>query len=375
MRALLAPAILLALLGCGARTDLATATATVTASSDAGVPPPTDPACAGAPAEPLLLATVGEFSRYDKVTAMVVAGGALFYAVSDGGNDPLAIVRVPIGGGPVTEVVKGASGCEATSPFAYGPLATDGRLLYTNDEESIGCTGYAVRVTTIDVATGALGSLPFPPGVDAEPRSLFPKALRGGGAAWVVDPGTYTGPVVVAAWTGGPTSRVVATLPAWTTGFERVGDTGFAATIDKGTATLLAVPLAGGAPTALGTFGPKLSLHGANDDALFFTPDGTTLARRDAATGEVTTLAIPLPTHAFHVDRDHVYTDSVGQTPTSFPAVLTRVPAKGGAPEEVWRDDARNGIQAITTDACNVYWVAGPDYDASAPPAVFARRR
>jgi hypothetical protein len=46
-----------------------------------------------------------------------------------------------------------------------------------------------------------------------------------------------------------------------------------------------------------------------------------------------------------------------------------------GGPVEVIYDDAARGVYAVTSDACNVYWLSGPDYDKNEPSALFARRR
>ncbi len=218
-------------------------------------------------------------------------------------------------------------------------------------------------------------SFPNPPGADSKPRVLPPRALAGGGAAWVIDPGTYTGPVSVARWNGGTTSTLVAPLPAWTYGFVVAGDTGFATTVDSGTRQLHQVSLLDGTVTPLETVTSDFELLGANDEAIFYTTDGSTLSRRQVATGVVSTLAVPVPEHALWVDNDFLYVDSAGIAPPSTPAVVTRFPAQGGAGKEVYRDDARNGVQAITADACNVYWVAGRDYNGPRAPAIFVRRR
>jgi len=42
----------------------------------------------------------------------------------------------------------------------------------------------------------------------------------------------------------------------------------------------------------------------------------------------------------------------------------------GTAAVEIYRDDGRERIESITGDACNVYWVAGRDYDQRRPPAL-----
>jgi hypothetical protein len=195
-------------------------------------------------------------------------------------------------------------------------------------------------------------------------------------SVWVIDSGTYTGPNVVARWTGGQTSSVFASLPEMATGFLLAAGVGFASTIANGTVTLDSVSLTTGAVTSLGKFGTDFRLLGANDVAIFYTPDGNTLARREVGTGAVTALDVPLPLHAMWVDPDFLYTDSFESSPpANFAAVLTRIPAKGGKAKQIFKDAGRNGIQSITGDACNVYWVTGPDYNQQRPPALYVRRR
>jgi hypothetical protein len=361
------PICLLFLAGCGSRTGLPSSY-----SETADAAPPSD--CPDSPDKPLELATLGDFDSYEQVTAMAVAQGYVYYEVGPN-TIPTGVYRVPIGGGAPTMVVHGSSGCDVSSPFAAGSLATDGRYLFGQDEVAIGCTAYPVHVDAYDVTDGTLFELPIPPGADSMPRAVAPQALDGGGAAWMIDPGTYTGPVVLARWTGGPTSTLVASLPSWATGFVVVAGVGFVSTIETGTVTLDAVSLANGTVTALGTFGVDFALYGANDEAIFYTPDGSTLSRREAAGGAVTVLSVPLPVRASWVDRDYFYFDSSEVSPPSFPAIVMRIPAKGGPAKQIYRDDARDGVQAITGDACNVYWVAGPDFGTKRPPALFARRR
>ena len=329
--------ICLLLVGCGSRSGLNAAV------EEADASPP--PSCPGSPDQPLMLATVGEFAKYDKVTAMTVANGFVYYAVNDGSNNPVAIFRVPTSGGTSSAVIQGQGGCDVSSPFAYGGLETDGRYLFTPDEEAVGCTGYSARVTAYDTTNGALFQLPIPPGADAEPRAVSPRALAGGGVVWAIDPGTYTGPIVVARWTGGPTSTLVATLSEWATGFVVAGGVGFVSTIATGTVTLDQVSLTDGTVTPLGQFGTDFVLLGANDEAIFYTPEGKTFARREVVSGAVKSLGVPLPLHAMWVDHDYLYNDSIGVSPPSFPAVLTRIPATGGSAKQIFHDASRNGIQ------------------------------
>jgi hypothetical protein len=322
-----------------------------------------------------MLAEVGQVGSYDRVVDLTLAQGFVYYTVVNGSNSPVGLFRVSLGGGTPELVVPGQGGCDSFSPFAYGNLASDGRYVFGADEESVGCSGYSVRVTAYDTTDGTLSQLPTPAGADVEPRVLSPRATAGGGVAWLIDPGTYTGPVSLARWTGGAGSTIVATLPAWAYGFVLAGNVGFVATIASGTRTLHSVSLADGTVTPLETFGTDLQLLAESDDAVFYTADGSKLSRREVASGAVTPLTAPVPDHALWVDHDFLYVDSAGLHPPSYPAVVTRFPANGGAGKEIYRDDARNGVQAITGDACNVYWVAGRDYNTPRRPAIFVRRR
>jgi len=358
-------ALLFGLSGCGSRSGL-------TASSDEAAPPA---ACPNSPQQPVMLATVGDAASYDRVVDMTVAQGFIYFTVVNGSNSPVGLFRVPVGGGSSQLVVPGQGGCDSFSPFAYGNLASDGQYVFGADQESIGCAGYSARITAYDAGSDQVFQLGNPAAADSEPRVLAPRALASGGVAWVIDPGTYTGPVVLARWTAGSASTVVAPLPAWTYGFVVAGDVGFVSTVESGTRQLHAVSLSDGGVTALETVSSDFELLAGNDEAVYYTSNGSALSRREVTSGAVSALAVPVPQHARWVDHDFLYVDSAGVAPLSSPAVLTRFPAKGGAGKEIYRDDARNGIQAITGDACNVYWVAGRDYDTFRAPAIFARRR
>jgi hypothetical protein len=121
----------------------------------------------------------------------------------------------------------------------------------------------------------------------------------------------------------------------------------------------------------------KFGFIGANATAFFYTEDGTSVERRDAVTGAVTTIASGVSVSAadsLWADDDWVYV-RVDQGGTSSPAALGRVPAAGGPVETIYEDTARDGIQAVTSDACNVYFVAGPNQDAADPPGLFVLGR
>jgi hypothetical protein len=54
---------------------------------------------------------------------------------------------------------------------------------------------------------------------------------------------------------------------------------------------------------------------------------------------------------------------------------LARVPLTGGAVEVLSPDQARHGVNGVVSDACNVYWLAGPSFTDSTAPAVYVRAR
>lgn len=366
MRSCFAAICCLLLVGCGSRTGLNTAAA----GTQVDASPPSG--CADSPDSPTMLAAIGDYGSDDQVTAMTVARGYVYYEVGPNAKD-YGLFRVPVTGGTPSPILQDVSACDTSSPFAVGNLASDGHYVFGRDEEAIGCTGYPVHISAYDTANGALFQLPIPSAADSQPRALSPQALAGGGAAWVIDPGSYTGPAVLARWTGGSASTVVALLPGWATTFVVSAGVAYVTTIAKGKLTLYSASLANGAIDQLGTYGTDFALVGANDEAIFYTPDGSTLSRRDAADGQVSVLPVKLPAHATWVDHDWFYFDE--KTPPDFPAVVMRIPARGGAAREIYRSDTRDGIEAISGDACNVYFVAGPDYKAQRAPALFVRRR
>jgi hypothetical protein len=349
-----------ATVGCGARSDLADA-------------PAPGLVCKDSPIQPALLETIGPFKDYDRATAITVTGGDVYYSVNDGSNDPLAIYRAPIAGGAATPIVLGVPGC-ANSPFGYGALVTDGRYLYTPDEEEVSlCGGGSLDVTAYDLATGATSTLPNP----ASPVMRYVVGVRpapGGGAIWLYGDPTPGSDTWIVRWDGTSPS-VIGSIPDLAFDFIVSGDRALVATPHS----LYVASLTGAAdvtPAGAVDFG-KLALVGANAEAFFYTPDGASVDRRDAATGEVTTVGASgvgegaVPRWA---DDAWIYF-SMGDTVTSSGAELGRVPETGGEVEVIYDDASRDGIDVVTSDACNVYWVAEVDFADSKPAALFVRGR
>jgi hypothetical protein len=348
---------------CGARSDLA---------ASGGAPPP-DLVCKGSPAEPVKLQSIGSFKSFDRATSITAAGAFVYYEVNDGSNEALAIYETKATGGKATPIVLGVPGC-ASSPFGFGDLVTDGRYLYTPDEVEVDlCSGASLDVTAYDLATGALTMLPNPPSPTMRGLASV-RAAPGGGAIWIYTDDMLGDDSWIVRWDGTSTS-VIAQVPDLAFDLVISGDQALVAA-DK---SLYLVALSSGEVTSVGSieFG-KFSLAGANATAFFYTPDGVSIDRRDAATGEVTTVVAGtgsqiLSSAALWVDDDSVYFPM--GSPTSGGAKLGRVPATGGEATVIYEDAKRDGIDAVTSDGCNVYWVAGIDFDHSRPSALYARGR
>jgi hypothetical protein len=199
------------------------------------------------------------------------------------------------------------------------------------------------------------------------------RAAPGGGALWLSVDDDIGGTTWLVQWEGASSAELVE-IPDQAFDFVVSGDRALAV----GRSTLYLVTLAGiPSVSAVATVADetKFAFVGANATAFFYTEDGTSIERRDAATGDVTTIATGVGVAAVEpdslwADDDWVYV-RIDQSGTMFPAALGRVPAAGGPVETIYEDATRDGIQVVTSDACNVYWVAGPAYDASDPPALF----
>jgi hypothetical protein len=120
------------------------------------------------------------------------------------------------------------------------------------------------------------------------------------------------------------------------------------------------VPLAGGSPTLVRTLTEASRWIGAQGESVFFSPDGKSIVRLDDATGSQTTLAYDVEidrcgfcTHtAAWVDDSGVFFTDWSMGPDFG---LDHLGSDGSAPRVI----AKSGIPvAITTDSCNVYWIA-----------------
>jgi hypothetical protein len=103
-------------LSCGARTDLAVATPQLDAGEDVAMEG--DASCGGETTA-RVVATFGTGDLAPDVFTFAIAKGYAFVETGRSGN-PLAIVRAPLGGGPMISAVAGqfpGCGSPSTSPF------------------------------------------------------------------------------------------------------------------------------------------------------------------------------------------------------------------------------------------------------------------
>jgi hypothetical protein len=351
--------VALAVVSCGARTDLAVGVPQLDAGEDVAMGE--DSGCGGG-ATARVVATFGTGDLAPDVFTFSVAEGFAFVETGVSGN-PLAIVRAPLGGGAVVTAVAGqppGCGTASMSPFGYeSPLATDGTTLYmaSLDFSATG-QGSSPTVTSYDVSTNALGVVPPPAGT----ASLNVSALRATPAPGVYyltgsefDPSTSD----LVHWDG-VTSTVVATPPEWCYDLQIVGETIFL----LGAHALYQMPLAGG-PIVVDTpvtFATGAGLLGANSTAVFYTTDHVHVVRRTPA-GATLTLASALENGYGIAWADEIYLYFSG------PAGLLRVGVLGGAVETFW--PSPRSIKAVTTVGCHVYWLADTDFANNIAPQLF----
>lgn len=133
-----------------------------------------------------------------------------------------------------------------------------------------------------------------------------------------------------------------------------------------------AIPLGGGAPRELKRFlydppNPAILL-GLSDGRLYFSADPKsgmveTMPTSGGPSTALVTISGGVVSRPFHIDDTHVYwTEQLNQQR------LIRLKKAGGTPE-TFIDQAGQYVQAVTTDACNVYWTVVN------PPRIMVRSR
>jgi hypothetical protein len=339
---------------CGARTELASVQV-----KDAGTS-----GCRSGSSQPTVLATFGAGDLGPSPFAFAITPQDVFVEISAGGN-PVAVDRVPLQGGTPQTVITGKHGCPSMSPFGgETPVATDGATFYMIGADLAGaaCQGSTPTVTTYDVATGALGTVP-PPNGTSNLNIIALRATAERGLYYLTgsefDPSTSD----LVHWDG-TASTIVSQLPEWCWDLQIVGQTAFL----MGAHELYEMPIGGGAATAIApvTYGNGAALLAANSTSIFYTVDGATILGRNVATGMTITAAAPtkpfLESEVTWADDDYFYFGAGSPTHSG----LMRVAVGGGAVETFWSSDRK--IDAITTAGCNVYWLADTDFpNAQAP--------
>jgi hypothetical protein len=238
--------------------------------------------------------------------------------------------------------------------FTSGPIVNDGTDLYF-----VGGTSAPQSVVALGLDGGTPRTLP-------DPVMPFPylvndlAATSGRGVLWLAWNGKSSGTSSLALWDGTATSAV-ASFPEPPAVLVVGGVEAFVQTASA----LYSVPLAGGTPTELRPVESNAyaQILGFSDGALFFSPDGSTLVRRDLSSGVESVLvtgAALQPVvgegHSGWVDSKWVYYPT---GPSGMPSALSRVRVVGGTPEVVWDDPDHPPSGAVATDACNVYWLTG----------------
>ena len=331
--------------GCGARTAL-------------DVPAvPVDP-CASAPDTPITVSIVhpSEAASFYNGSAIAITprNGVYFETGGQIGTARTGVALLPLAG---AQPEQGQSTLvfppNSSAPAVDGPLVADPTNFYFS-----GVGG------TIGSLQGYLGAQPLEGGpvsvvkVIASDSVLTDAwAIPTGGVMWLE---TQVGNSAMASalflWDGSRTTQI-ASLGEAATGLVGNADDAFVMT----EAHLFDVPLAGGAPIMLRPVKPPSQILGWDGEALFYSPDGTSVVRRDVVSGNERTLlsGLTLPAHGpgghnGWVDSTSLY--YVTDTSADVPAVLNRIGVDGGTPEAIWSDTTHPPLGAVATDACNIYW-------------------
>jgi hypothetical protein len=334
-----------ALVGCGARSSIAT-------SRDDAAP------CPGAPASPTTLAVLGRSEAYSG--ALVVASPHAYWgftAANAAGSQ--GVVRVPLAGG-TAELFS--------ADYDYGPLATDGAALYLARLVPVS-PGVSAHLAVEAVPLGGSAStiLPRPPGAAASYAAVNDVGSAPGGPTYwlLADPGYPGLGTLLVRWDGQSATATV--IPAWSVALAISGDVIFVQAVHG----LYRAPR-GGEATWARALTPSSALLAANDVAVFYTPDGAVIVRRDATTGAETTLATGRTLERARTTQRAAAWASAAWLYFAEGGQLHRVPTDGGNVQAVW-SDSRAVVEAISGSGCAVYWVV----NRSAPldPALFAVRQ
>lgn len=350
---------------CGARTELQA---------------PYDP-CALAPSAPQVVVALPAGTVQPAAgIALTVGSGSVLFDTGEGTVDQVPVEEGRLRGDQI-------SSFPVNGKFGGQSLASDSQHVYFAD--------VALQNVVVVAAVGSplSGTLENPtPPLD---NYVISDIAVGGddNVSWLLWCGDVNfacfGSSVLAHWDGASTVSL-ATLSDPV--FDIVGDTLIANTTTVFVLTrtaLVAVGLDGSPPMSLQSFTGRddRQILGLNDDAIFYSQDGTTIIHHDLASGVETTIAsqVALLTgagaggHHGWADKDWLYFVT---GPPLEGKELRRMPTRGGPSEVIWDAQDHPPTGAVATDACNVYWLtASATWSTSQPeqldngPSILMTRR
>lgn len=338
-------------LACGARSELSSG------GGGSASRPPTASSTGGAGgcglATPTMIALISPEPPDDGqvwVQALTVADGMVYaglQVLSGPQNGHGWVERFSTSGGPIEHVTAG-------DEYATGPLSHDALDLFYPRPTFGNSTLVSHGVSSRPLAGGPAIALPNPTSAEAYVTDV---AGLDQGVAWLLSlpSGQNTH---VARWDG-TTSAVVVTLPDYAYRLVVVGPTAFAAS----SKALFATPIAGGTESVVHAMTSEGALLAGNATSVFFSPDGSTIVRRDAGSGveDIIAEGITISSRrAAHADAHSLYFAST--------LGLERVSTDGGGAEHV---GTPSFVESIAGDDCNVYWAA-TESDSTAQVSIFA---
>jgi len=337
--------VALVALGCGSRTELASAPSSDTSGEQV-------PArCPGLSTTPTVLASL---DPERSVGSLAIHGDHLYYGVSGGVPAP-AIYRVALAGGLPELVVD--------QDYDGGTIALDDAYLYFSSPE-LGIHAFAQE-----------GGVTLSPG-DAMSGALYTHAVVTNGAPgvfWGVRSLKADGGMAIEHWD--PSTRAHRTIVADAdlAGFFADGTNIYFVGRDGAYRKIQSQPIAGGAVTTLAAISNVatdniIQMIGVDAMHVVYTPSelGGDIHRVDKSGGNDTVLVKAVGFNgARFVDDAWVYWSG-----RPDPTMLLRTPLSGstGAPERLYTA-ASTHIDAVTADDCHIVW------EVAKPPQLLLRGR
>lgn len=348
--------LLCGLLSCGGRSELGVPVTRGDAQrSDAG--------CALGPAMPTAVATF-EMQGYLAPNAIAVVAGVIY--VGAGTQAGGQILRVP---------ADGSAPVAIASDYGLGPIAHDERNLYYAPTLPGPGGPTQSSVVAYDAIASTTTTLPIPPkSAPVIPARILVTIAADGRLVWAAAgrTGGGMGITVIGTWDG-QSATTVGTLQDDVV--QLVASSSDAYVIGKG-GSLVRVPLSGGAQASVATLSGGLwQLVGATGAGLVYSPDDDQVLL-DGNAGTTTLDTGAQLTHCGGcantalVDGDWAY---YAAYPQYVNYELRRVNLATRAIETVYGDPMRL-TAAVTTDACDIYWVVSVGLTSPLSAQVYKRR-